>query len=531
MADQPKIKEDLVTKDLAVESSFKLHPRKITSLPDFDDHRKINVRYPLIAPYAYAHIYWDKKLNELIYYVEEPVLTDTEKELLSLVRLGLQEMINISFIKARTSEMLIKYLELNIQNILIEIGTKISKETYNHIMYYIYRDYVGMNEIEPMMNDHYIEDVECNGANFPLYIVHRKYRNIRSNVIFSHPEALANFVEKLAQKCGKYVSYASPLLDGALPDGSRVNATYTEDITTRGPTFTIRKFTTEPLTPLDLMRTKTADARVFAYLWIAIEQKFNIMIIGETASGKTTFLNALASFIPVEDRICSIEDTSEINLAHSNWLPAVTRLGFGMPNAFGQKYGEITLFDLLKESFRQNPDYVILGETRGKEASVLFQGMASGHPTLSTFHADSLNTLVKRLETPPISLSSSLVEALHIVCVCTHVKGTAKNVRKLRELEEVLEVKQGLGKADSHTAFQWNPLDDKFQFSLPSHILKKVSSNTGRPYDELVKELDLRAKFLMALYKKGMFNFKTFNKWVNEYYKNPDKVLRYFNIE
>ncbi|MAG16141.1 hypothetical protein CMO88_03705 [Candidatus Woesearchaeota archaeon] len=353
-----------------------LRPR-LFKLPEFKNKEQINVRYPLLPPYAFAHIYWDKNQKELVYKVEEQLLSETEQELFKLIQLGLEEMINISFRYAKKSDLIINYLEKNVQSILAELGAKVSTQSYLKIMYYIYRNFIGLNKIEPIINDPYIEDIECNGTGTPIYIVHRKYQNLKTNIIYKDASELVDFVEKLAQKTGRYVSYAKPLLDGTLLDGSRVNATYTSDVTTHGPTFTIRKFTKEPLTPLHLINYGTADAATFAYVWMAIENKFNVITIGETASGKTTFLNSILQFVPSEARIVSIEDTREINLAHQNWIPAVARVGFGIPNLLGKQYGEITLFDLLRETFRQNPDYVVVGEVRGQETYVLFQGMAS----------------------------------------------------------------------------------------------------------------------------------------------------------
>ncbi len=506
---------------------------KLVKLPDLEkikDKTKLNVKYPLLPPYAYAHIFWDSKNKELVYFVEEPLLNDTEEELLRLVQLGLEEMINISFIKAVKSALVMEYLERNVQSILLELGTKVSKETYNKLMYYIYRNSVGLNEIEPLLRDYYIEDIECNGIGFPLYVVHRKYGNLRTNIEFKTKERLTDFVEKLAQKCGRYVSYANPLLDGSLPDGSRVNATYTQDVTTRGPTFTIRKFTKEPWTPINLISFNTASPEAFAYLWIAIENKMNIMVIGETASGKTTFLNTIAHFIPPEARICSIEDTRELALAHINWLPSVTRIGFGIP-AVEEKAGEVTLFDLLKETFRQNPDYVILGETRGEETYVLFQGMASGHPSLATFHAGSVETFVRRLETPPIKLPASLVESLDIICVTTHIKTPKVNIRRLTEVDEILEVKEKIGTVKSNVLFKWNPVKDSFSSIGKSHVLQEISKRTGISYKSLLKELHRRAELLRIMHKKGIIDLKDFNKIINEYYKDPAAVRKKFGIK
>ncbi|MFH1064213.1 MAG: type II/IV secretion system ATPase subunit [Candidatus Woesearchaeota archaeon] len=506
------------------------HP-KIIKLPPYDQRRTLNVRYPLIPPYAYAHIYWDDEQNELIYSIEEPVLDETERELLELVNLGLEEMINISFVRAAKSHILLQYLEKNVQSILVELGTKVNRKTYHKIMYYVYRNSVGLNEIEPLLNDYYVEDIECNGCNFPLYIVHRVYQNIKSTVEFKDLAYMTDFVEKLAQKTGRYISYAKPLLDGTLPDGSRVNATYTEDVTTRGPTFTIRKFTKEPWTPVHLIKSKTVTAEAFAYLWLVIEHKFNMMVVGETASGKTTFLNCIVDFIPPEARICSIEDTRELNLAHINWLPAVTRAGFGATDAAGIQFGEITLFDLLRESFRQNPDYVIVGEIRGKEAYVLFQGMASGHPSFSTFHAASVDTVVKRLETPPINLSPSLVEALDVVCICIHVKDQERNVRRLKEVDEIIGIEQALGKANYNAVFEFDPASDKIIFNGKPTIFERIIKKTGMTYAQLKAEMDTRTALLNKMVEQNISNFEKFNEVVNNYYKDPNMVRKQFGIK
>lgn len=516
-------------------SSFYIDLRpKLIKLKQFTDKTLIDIRYPLMPPFAYAHIYWDDDGKELIYKVEEPILDDAEKEVLGLIQLALEEMINVSFIRATKSNLIMQYLEGNVKSILVELGLELTNESYQKIMYAVYRDSVGLNEIEPLLNDYFIEDIECNGINFPLYVVHRKYDTLKTNIMFSDMQRATDFVEKLAQRCGRYVSYAKPLLDGTLPDGSRVNATYTEDVTTRGPTFTIRKFTKEPWTPIHLIKQGTASAEVFAYLWLAMEYKSNIIVIGETGSGKTTFLNALAYFIPPQERICSIEDTRELNLTHDNWLPSVTRTGFGIPNILGEQYGEITLFDLLKETFRQNPDYVILGETRGKETYVLFQGMASGHPSLCTFHAASVETLVRRLETPPINLPASLIESIDLVLSITHakdLKGEEKNLRRLKEVAEIISVKQELGRVEYGKFFQWDPIsDDMMRSHEKSILMDKISRRTGMSIEDIEKEVQLRRKVIEKLLEKDLLNFEEFSRLVNTYYKQKDVVMKNLGI-
>jgi flagellar protein FlaI len=501
------------------------------SVPSFPNVPKeqLNIRYPLIPPYAYAHIFWDKKNKELIYSLEEPALEDREKRILVLLEEGIKELINVSYLSVKKGEKVIIYLEKNLKVLLNELKVEVSKDSYLKLMYYIYRDFVGLGKVEPLLCDYFIEDIECNGFNTPIYVVHRKYRNLRTSIVFKEPRDLASFVERLAQKCGHYISYANPLLDGALPDGSRVNATFTEDISSKGPTFTIRKFTKRPWTPTQLMYLGSVSPEVLAYIWILIEYERNVMIVGGTASGKTTFLNGLAFFIPPQARVVSIEDTRELNLEHENWLPSVAREGVGLTNLIGQKYGEVTLFTLLKESFRQNPDYVIVGEVRGQEAYVLFQGMASGHPSFSTMHADSVDTMIKRLETPPINLSPSLVETLDTVCVMTQSKIKGKPVRRVREIVEVVQVSKG-GKAVINQVFSWDPRGDSFVFTGNSHVFKKLVLHHGISEQELSRQLNLRTKLLVKMYQSKIFDFREFRKIISEFYKDPNSVLRRFGL-
>ena len=496
----------------------------IPALPRVKDKTKIDMRYMLISPYASAHIYFDHKLLELIYEVEEPLLTNEEKALLRRIEDGMKEIININVLVEKTQEAMIDYLNKTAQLLINELDLKVPEASYKKMFYYLFRDFIGLNEIEPLIRDYFIEDIECNGIDTPTYIVHRLYRNLKTNIIYKDIDYLASFIEKLAQRTGKYISYASPLLDGSLPDGSRVNATYTKDITSKGPTFTIRKFTKIPWTPLQLIALNTLSPEMLAYIWILLQYKSNILITGGTASGKTTLLNAVAFFIPPEARVVSIEDTREINLARENWLPSVARTAIGMG-----KMGEVDLFSLLRNSFRQNPDYVIVGEVRGKEAFVLFQGMASGHSSLSTIHADSVDTVIKRLETPPIELSPTLVNTLDAVAIMTHAVVKKQATRRLREIVEIVNVTPD-GIALTNTPFMWNPRDDKFYFKKNSKVFEKIALRYGLTIEELTEDFKKRTALLYELYKRKIFNFEDVQKVINEYYKNPEGTLKSFGL-
>ncbi|MBS3079718.1 type II/IV secretion system ATPase subunit [Candidatus Pacearchaeota archaeon] len=496
----------------------------IPALPKFEDRSKINVRYTLIAPYVSVHIYWDNNEGELIYNIEEPILNSEEKSLLQTLETSLGEMININILVQKDADSIIEYIDKTSRLLIEELALKLTEQSYNKIFYYLFRDFVGLNEIEPIMRDYFIEDIECNGADTPIYIIHRVYRNMKTNVQHNSIDKLSSFVEKLAQRCGKHISYANPLLDGSLPDGSRVNATYTQDITSRGPTFTIRKFTKIPWNPIQLLLKGTVCPEMLAYFWILLEYKSNILISGGTASGKTTLLNAIAFFIPPEARVVSIEDTRELNLPRENWLPSVARTSLGEG-----KTGEVDLFSLLKSSFRQNPDYVIVGEVRGKEAFVLFQGMASGHSSISTMHADSVSTLTKRLETPPIELSPNLINTLDCVAIMTHAVFGKQETRKLKEVVEIINIEND-GTARTNTLFTWNPHDDGFYFKKNSYIFEKISKKFGTTLPELNKEFKIRSRLLYELQKRNISDFNQIQKIINEYHKNPKPILDAFGI-
>ncbi|MFH1522088.1 MAG: type II/IV secretion system ATPase subunit [archaeon] len=501
-----------------------LNPR-VPAIPRFDDKTKIDVRYMVIAPYVSIHIYYDAKSGDVIYDVEEPIMSEEESANLNSIEQAMREVVNVNMVGDDNSkEGMLDYIDKTARLIVSELGLEIEETSYKKMFYYLYRNFIGLNEIEAMMRDYFIEDIECNGMGDPIYIVHRIFRNIKTNVRFGVMDELSNFVEKLAQKTGRYISYASPILDGSLPDGSRVNATYTQDISSKGPTFTIRKFTKTPWTPTQLLGFHTLSPEMLAYFWILLQYQSNLMIVGGTASGKTTMLNALAFFIPQENRVVSIEDTRELMLPRENWLPSVVRSGVSSAGV-----GEVDMFSLLRSSFRQNPDYVIVGEVRGKEASVLFQGMASGHASISTMHGDSVDSIIRRLETPPISLSPMLVNGLNVMAIMTHAIVKGHETRRLREVVEVVKVEQD-GTALTNTPFKWNPADDKFYHAKDSKIFDKIAEKFGLSRDELQKEFGIRTRLLWTLFQKKVLSYEDIQRVVNDYAKDKAGVLRKYGI-
>ncbi|MEE9322941.1 MAG: type II/IV secretion system ATPase subunit [Candidatus Aenigmarchaeota archaeon] len=503
-------------------------PRNLIIFPSLKKATEIDIRYPLLEPFVYAHIKWDSDKRGLVYHVVEPSLSKKEVGVFEMVKKDLLEIIDVELSAVKEKGKVFEYLQGKLHKILEDENLILPAETYVKIMYFMYRDFVGFNEIESLLHDPYIEDIGCPGLNIPVFVVHRKFGSVETDIVFKDSDYLNNFVIKLSERCGRYISYAKPLLDGSLKDGSRIQATLAKDVTTKGPTFSIRKFRVEPFSPVDVLNFNTASPELMAYLWSMVESKASTLICGGVSTGKTTFLNVMSMFIPPEDKIVSIEDTRELNLPHENWIPSVSRIGFGVPEIGGKRYGEVTLFDLLKESFRQNPDYVIVGEVRGKEAYVMFQGMASGHASLGTIHAGSIEDVIKRLETPPIELSPTLVETLDLIIVMVHAKERGKSTRRVKEVVEIESVDPRTGTPHSIKIFAWNPSTDTFSESLEdSYVLKKMAFEKGIKYEDMVKELKTRTKILKWMKKFKVVNFNEVGKLINLYYKEPSIIMEW----
>jgi len=505
---------------------FKIEkPSRIVEFPKVDDISKINVIYPLVEPFAYVNIKWDPEKREIVYNVIEPVVSEEEAKLMEKVSDALIEMVEVELSAIKDAGKAMEYIKQNVSKIVREFGIELGQNQYIKMMYYIYRNFAGYNIIDPLMQDPNIEDISCDGVNTPIFVVHRKYGSMKTNIAFTDAEKLREFVTKLAQRSGRYVSYAEPILDGTLTDGSRVSATLAGDVATRGPTFSIRKFGEKPFSPVEHLDLNTASSEILAYLWYMLELKTNMLIVGGTGTGKTSFLNSVCMFIPPESKIVSIEDTKEIRIPHEHWISGLARVGFGIPLPTGEKYGEVSMFDLLKESFRQNPEYVIVGETRGIEAYVMFQGMASGHCSISTFHAGNLDFVLKRLTTPPINLSPSLIESLNVVLIMTHAREKGKSSRRLKEFVEIISVDAKTDEVKTNILFVWDPLTDTYQKMNESMVLRKAVETKGGNFEDALAEIGRRKKVLDWLHSQGINDYREVVGYVNMYYKEPVKLF------
>ncbi len=501
----------------------------VVSPPEPKPIQKLRIKYPLIPKkpkkgekvFAYAEIIWNKEEQKYVYNVIEPAIDKKISYAMNKVKEILETRLNVDFRKIKREEA-IEYLKKEASDIIKQFGFNLTSEEKDILMYYITRDFVGLGKIEPLMQDEEIEDISCDGVNIPIHVFHRNpmIGTVETNVVFKDRDELDAFVVRLAQLCGKSISVAEPLVDGTLPDGSRLQATLATDIARKGSNFTIRKFTKTPLTPIHLLKYRTLDEKVLAYLWLIVDYGRNVLIAGGTASGKTTLLNVLSLFIRPDRKIVSIEDTAELQLPHTHWVPMVART----PISSGKK-GEIDLFDLLKASFRQRPDYIILGEVRGKEAYILFQQMATGHPSLATIHAENLYRLIDRLTTPPISLPPSLIEALDCVVFVSRTLYRNKFVRKVREVLEITGYDKEKEEPTFNLLFKWDASQDTFNIISKSHVLEKIAEDFGLSKEEIMEEFKRRVMILKWMKDKNITDYRDVYKVFKMYYAYPSRLL------
>ncbi|MEM0354456.1 MAG: type II/IV secretion system ATPase subunit, partial [Thermoplasmata archaeon] len=404
-------------------------------------------------------------------------------------------------------------------------GIEVTELDRERIFYYLKRDFIKYQKIDPLINDEYIEDISCDGVNVPIYVYHRTYGSIKTNIIFADDSELNSFIVYIAQKCMKQISVSDPILDGTTPEGHRVQATYSREVTTRGGTFTIRRFKEKPFTPTDLIKFGTASPEMIAYLWLGVELGESMIVVGGPASGKTSTLNAIAIFIPPAAKIVSIEDTREINLPHQNWIPGTTRSGIGEKSITGKASGEIDMYDLVRAALRQRPRYIIVGEVRGRETYTMFQAMATGHTTYSTMHAESVKAMVNRLENPPIGTPRILMTALNNVIVQTQIKVRDEIVRRIKEIVEIVGFEPETNELITNVVFEWDPKKDRFIFRGHSYLFDKIINLKNWTHEEMDKEFERRINVIRYLDKKNITDFRDIWKIITDYYRDPNETI------
>ena len=476
--------------------------------------------YPIQEPYVYAAII-KEKTGKIKYEVIEPTLLKEEEEKLEEIKKLLMEEIDISLKEIETREKAEEYLKRKFQEVIKDYKLKIEEEAIDKLLYYVIRDFLGYGKIDPLMKDHLIEDISADGVGIPVYVWHRVYESMPTNIVFETEEELNSFIIRLAYLAGKNISLATPLIDASLPDGSRVQLTYGNEITRRGSTFTIRRFRVDPLTISDLIAFNTMSAEMAAYFWYIIENRSSILVSGGVAAGKTTTLNCLSMFIKPELKIVSVEDTPELNLPHENWIPSVVRPGFGLNGR-----GSITLFDLLKAAVRQRPDYIIVGEVRGEEAYTLFQAIATGHLGMCTLHAESVEAVINRLESEPMNIPRPLIAMIDDIVIQVRTEVNGKPARRVSTVTEIVGMDPKTKEILAHEVYKWDPQSDSFVYSGKSYVLERHRERLGLTKKEVENEIEKRKAVLQWMVENNIRRYTEVANVIREYYADPDRVYR-----
>jgi flagellar protein FlaI len=497
------------------------------------DNKKPNLIYPAHKRGVFIHILFNKNWDRNNYIPIEPVISlenksamqvletklldlgrklnkidvdgDREKQYLELVnrvattsdqpKRGLSDLINKYFGFLRKDASIVKL--------------KVTQHELEALGYLFVRDKLGLGILDPLIVDPYIEDISCSGTG-NVFVEHKIFKSLKSNVIFSTFEELDAFVLWLSERVKKPITYKSPIVDASLPDGSRINIVFGQEVSKRGSNFSIRKFNEVPLSIFELQESGSLNYQILAYLSLVIGNGMNVFVSGETASGKTTLLNAVTTFIQPLAKIITIEDTPELQVPHKNWLREVVQTNKTEGDSSG-----VTIFDLLKAALRQRPDEIMVGEIRGKEGNVAFQAMQTGHSVMATFHAASVEKLIQRITGDPILVPKNYVDNLNVVILTSQVKlPSGRQGRRITGISEIVSYDPTLESFSFIDSFKWNQETDVFEFTgfMTSYILEnKIAPKLGIPNHQKHKiyaEMERRAKILAKLHKeKGVTGF------------------------
>ncbi|WP_049981271.1 type II/IV secretion system ATPase subunit [Halolamina rubra] len=477
-----------------------------------EGHEEVD-RYWVNAPYAYVVITHDPAASEHQYHAVEPTLDEFERLLLRRV---VEDIRDPLLYRAADTDADRELLSEELETLLEQYGVDADMGTFHSLLYYLMRDFRGYGKVDPLLNDGHIEDISCDGYELPIFVYHDEYTDIETNVSFE-PEALDNYVIRLAQQSGRHISVGDPIVETTLPDGSRAELALGEEVTPRGSAFTIRQYAEEPFTPIDLIENDTFTISEMAYFWLCIEHNKSLIFAGGTASGKTTSMNAVSMFIPPRAKVLTIEDTRELSLYHDNWLSSVTRERL-------DEGTDIDMYDLLRSALRHRPEYIVVGEVRGAEAVTLFQAMNTGHTTFSTMHADSIETVINRLENEPINVPRAMVQSLDMISIQVLTRKDDERVRRTKTVGEIGGIDQRTGELDYSAAFQWEADTDTVR-RRDSALLEEIQEERGWRRSELLQEMRDRERFLEFLQKRGITDYRAFTALINEYYAHPDRVM------
>lgn len=483
----------------------------------FEGH-EIEDHYWVQAPFAHVTILYDPEKKVRRYHVTEPVLNEFEEHLRStLVQVLRSELMYQDF---DMSGGRIDVFVSQLKEVVDDYAASAEPGTVHKLTYYLVRDFLHYGGIDPLMRDEDIEDISCDGHGIPVYVYHGTYRDLETNIVFSK-DKLTSLTIRLAQMANKQISVSDPLIDGTLPDGSRIQLTLGGDVANRGSNFTIRNFSEIPFTPVDLVTFETFSIEQMAYFWLAIENGKSLMFAGGTGSGKTTSMNAVSFFIPPESKVVTIEDTLEITLPHENWVQLTTR-----KSASETGKGEIGQYELLESALRQRPEFLLVGEIRTDPnvALTFFQAMNTGHTAYTTFHSDSVAGVLSRLENPPLEIPVQMLRELDIISIQKQVFLGRDRVRRNETVAEL-----GAGEdptaVEPLTVFERDAERDSFEQVADSHVLESIRTERGWTPEELTDALETRERILRYLIDNDITGYEEVAATIQTYFRDPDYIV------
>jgi flagellar protein FlaI len=479
---------------------------------------KVLERYPVNSPFAYAVIAQSPLLAKR-YFIDEVPLTKTEAAIYSYLLDALEAELTVPREQVNPRQ----YFADQARKILLKYSIRVPAASWSKIIYFAERDLVGFGVLDGMMRDPNIEDLSIDALAKPIFIYHKGYESLETNVTVSDEEQLDNQITRLSHMAGKHVSTAFPIVQGTLPGRHRLVATFRREVSPQGSSATIRKFREDPLTIIDMLNLNLMDHKMAAYIWYLMQNRATAIVVGATGAGKTTLLNALVTLTRLNTKLVTIEEVQEINIPHLNWTSLVSRESYA---ATEEKAGEVGLFDLVKAAMRMRPDILCVGEVRGEEAYVLFQAISTGHGGLCTLHADDSASALQRLTSEPMNVPKAFLPFLDLVFVVRRIAvpapgGGFRAVRRVVALDEVV------GPEEVSRSFRWDPRTDTFKPSYDkSPKLERIARDNALLMEDILKEIDRRALILRWIQHKGIRNFKELSPILELYVSRPDEVFK-----
>jgi archaeal flagellar protein FlaI len=498
---------------------------------DLKNTKPYNFIYPVGDP-IFIHVVEEKEGLFPRYYPIEPLLQESEKDLYEALRMQAflhAPEVNVPETQEEYAEALEKLIGKLVRDGRLLLGGGAFRQKsmpadpilIQKLRYLLFRDVVEHGPLEPVMRDPWIEDIHGLGTK-NVHVVHKIFGMVETSIRFPTTEDLDAWLETMGERMGRPISDSHPIVDGALPNGSRINVVYSDAISKGGSSFTIRKFSDTPLPITQLVAWNSQNARIAAYLWLCLENGMSVFVAGETASGKTTTLNGILPFIKPKSKILTAEDTPEVLPSHANWQQLITR-------DRGTKDSSVTMYDLLKAALRSRPNYIIVGEIRGAEGAVAFQAMQTGHPTMATFHASSVGKLIQRFSSDPINVPLPFMNNLNVVLIQMAVYVKGKMLRRCLAVEEIEGYSKRAGQVITRQVFTWDPVADKFMFGgrNNSYVLENLVAKNMRLKDprDVYRELDKRTAIIEELVKRKEFDYHKMAKLFFDYAEKGDSCL------